>query len=130
GVGGGGISSAAGGQGGVVGGLPSEVGGGPEVVPGRDRVAGPLVHRDQVVVGRVLRRGRAVGEGAQHVAGHLLREAGRVPVQAVAVPPAERRHPAHRPCVEHAGAAGVRVVGRVRVASHAAAGQRCVGQDV
>jgi len=76
-----------------------------------------------------VRRG-AVGEGAEHVRRHLPDEAGCHPRNAVRAVAEDRLHPAHGACVEDAGPACVRVVGRIAEARRPLAHQRRVGQDL
>lgn len=89
-----------------------------------ERIPGVLVHRVEVVVRGVGRRGRAVGEGPQHVRGHLPDEGRRGRGNAVRAVTEDRLHPAHGAGVEDAGPARVRVVGRITEAAHALADQR------
>ncbi len=81
--------------------------------------------RAQVVAGRVLLRGRAIGEGAQHIRGYPAGETAALGGHAPAVERrAEGLDPAHGAGVEDPGAAVMGVVGGVRVAIDAMAGQR------
>src|SRR5260370_24129826 len=91
-----------------------------------DRGALVLLEGVRVVVCRVLGGGRAIGEGAQYVRCHATDEVRGAAADAVRLVAVDRLDPAHRPGVEDARAARVRVVGGVTEAGRPVQRQRRV----